>query len=399
MRHWNVKQIVIYLILLAALALVTVFNSGILAYANINQILQGISFSVPVFFLVSVFLAFKINEARIVTISFVLLAMSLSDHAYSYAPWIATLSESVSLRLLIPLALSLVFIIPDKIMKRPSSLLRIAIAVLPFLLVSIPSINQRFLNGVLFDEESILSWVWIVPVALPVLGAYIYRDRKTQTLASAVSVTGIAVSLPAHVGIDKTLDLLSLFVCGLILLHALYRLYWESAYIDELTGLYNRRALDEKMKTLHKNYCLSMVDIDHFKNFNDTYGHDSGDHVLRLVATILYNNFHRDAYRYGGEEFCVIFKNKDIASSAASMDKARSDIEEHKFAIRNKSAKRAKSGRKTGSGAIKRVKLTISAGVAACTKTTTDASLLLKSADKALYAAKNNGRNRVEVKG
>ena len=61
-------------------------------------------------------------------------------------------------------------------------------------------------------------------------------------------------------------------------------MYWEKVYIDELTGIPNRRAFDEYLKKLGRKYTIAMMDIDHFKKFNDTYGHSEGDNVLRFVA-------------------------------------------------------------------------------------------------------------------
>ncbi len=72
-------------------------------------------------------------------------------------------------------------------------------------------------------------------------------------------------------------------ICA-ILLHAIFTIYWQRVYIDELTDVSNRRALDEKLATLNGEFAIAMMDIDHFKDFNDTYGHDEGDNVLRLVG-------------------------------------------------------------------------------------------------------------------
>ena len=79
------------------------------------------------------------------------------------------------------------------------------------------------------------------------------------------------------------------------------------AYTDELTGILGRRALMEHFLGLGKKYTVAMVDIDHFKNFNDTYGHDVGDEVLRRVARVLDGVKDGRAFRYGGEEFTLVF--------------------------------------------------------------------------------------------
>src|SRR4029077_7824091 len=79
------------------------------------------------------------------------------------------------------------------------------------------------------------------------------------------------------------------------------------AFVDALTGLPNRRALDEALARLSGDYALAMVDVDHFKQFNDTHGHDAGDRVLRSVAQQLRATRGGQAFRYGGEEFCLLF--------------------------------------------------------------------------------------------
>ncbi|MDC7228036.1 MAG: GGDEF domain-containing protein [Spirochaetales bacterium] len=181
------------------------------------------------------------------------------------------------------------------------------------------------------------------------------------------------------------------------MLHSLYRVYWENAYIDELTGLYNRRALDERLARLSKGYSIAMVDIDHFKNFNDTYGHEEGDNVLRLVAKILKDHFGASAFRYGGEEFCIIFRRKNAKDAAALMNEARLDVASHGFSIRRSQKGRKKSGRKKSVKGIKKVKLSFSSGIASPGISRPDPVEVLKNADNALYTAKNNGRNRVEI--
>jgi GGDEF domain-containing protein len=100
---------------------------------------------------------------------------------------------------------------------------------------------------------------------------------------------------------------------GLGLVVSLVRHSHDMAFRDELTGILGRRALNDRLKGLGRRYTIAMLDVDHFKKFNDTYGHDVGDDVLKMVA------MHIDrvggggtAYRYGGEEFSVVFPGKDI---------------------------------------------------------------------------------------
>ena len=123
-------------------------------------------------------------------------------------------------------------------------------------------------------------------------------------------------------------------VIGIILLHSIYRMYWFRVYIDELTGIPNRRALDEHLTFLERDYTIAMVDIDHFKSFNDRFGHDEGDNVLRMVAKTLDISSSHRAYRYGGEEFCIVFENIDAEDSAPQAEKIRKAVEQRAFYIR-----------------------------------------------------------------
>ena len=159
----------------------------------------------------------------------------------------------------------------------------------------------------------------------------------------------------------------------------------ETSIRDPLTGLYNRRYFFEASKDL---YCrlfqgaepmtLAMLDIDHFKKVNDTYGHATGDEVLKHVAQGLSNRFRgRDMVaRLGGEEFCVIARGLEGQQALAAFNDLRNSIERSK----------AKAG-KTSVG------VTISIGI--CDKPKNSIETMLAAADAALYKAKRTGRNRV----
>jgi len=180
----------------------------------------------------------------------------------------------------------------------------------------------------------------------------------------------------------------------LLLVMALFKRSLSMAYIDELTGLPGRRALNERMVKLGKNYTAAMLDIDFFKKFNDTYGHDVGDQVLRMVAQKIRLVKGGTAYRYGGEEFCVLFPSTDVDMAEQYLEQVRISVEQASMKVRSK--KRAKSNKKGSllrgkGGDGESVSVTISGGIAA-TRTKTSP---LKAADIALYKAKDQGRNQI----
>ncbi len=180
----------------------------------------------------------------------------------------------------------------------------------------------------------------------------------------------------------------------LLLVMALFKRTLSMAYMDELTGLPGRRALNERMVKLGKNYTAAMLDIDFFKKFNDTYGHDVGDQVLRMVAQKIRQVKGGTAYRYGGEEFCVLFPTTDVDIAADALEQVRVQVEQASLKVRSKKrSKNNKKGRglrgRGGSG--EQVSVTISGGLAVARTNTNP----LKAADIALYKAKGQGRNQI----
>jgi diguanylate cyclase (GGDEF)-like protein len=157
---------------------------------------------------------------------------------------------------------------------------------------------------------------------------------------------------------------------------------------DPLTGLFNRRYLEETMgrelpraRRLGENVGVIVLDLDHFKQLNDTYGHDVGDHVLSRTGDLLRHATRGSdiACRFGGEEFAVILPGASLEVARKRAEAIRSAFEALEFAF---------DGQKVGP-------LTLSAGVSSMPPGTEDWALALQQADRALYSAKQAGRNRV----
>jgi diguanylate cyclase (GGDEF)-like protein len=189
------------------------------------------------------------------------------------------------------------------------------------------------------------------------------------------------------------------------------------AYHDELTSLPSRRAFNDALLRLQEPYSIAMVDIDHFKRFNDTYGHDTGDQVLRLVASSLARvTGGGQAYRCGGEEFAILFPGKTTPDVVDHLEQLRATIEASQFHMRSGDRRHVPRGpdrrnQRTRGRARKgdvirhlaeeksgtTLSVTVSIGVATASEARPHADLVLQAADKALYRAKDNGRNRVET--
>ena len=154
---------------------------------------------------------------------------------------------------------------------------------------------------------------------------------------------------------------------GLILLITTIEASFSMAYIDELTGLHGRRSLNDTLSTLTKNYSIAMLDIDHFKKFNDKYGHKIGDQVLKMVASKLSEiSGGAKIFRYGGEEFTVIFTGKTSRESEPIMEDFRKKLEETEFFMRS-SLRRSSTSKNRGkliSKDKKKETITISIGIA-----------------------------------
>jgi len=191
----------------------------------------------------------------------------------------------------------------------------------------------------------------------------------------------------------------ALFILIVALLQESHRL----AFRDELTGLPGRRALEERLHALGDSYAIAMVDVDHFKQFNDTHGHDTGDQVLRLVAARLAEvGGGGTAFRYGGEEFTVLFAGRTLGEAAPHLEAIRASIEHYRIALRGEDRpKKPEEGskRRAGQSADKALSVTVSIGAAQPGKRLKTPAQVLKAADEALYRAKKAGRNRVAVLG
>jgi diguanylate cyclase (GGDEF)-like protein len=159
---------------------------------------------------------------------------------------------------------------------------------------------------------------------------------------------------------------------------------------DPLTGLYNRRYLQEMLdreirRAIRSEQHLGvlMLDLDHFKKFNDTYGHEAGDAVLRETASFLVRSIRVEDFvcRYGGEEFVVVLPTADLRAAEARAERIRSKLRD--LVVMH-------DGRSLGV-------ITVSVGVAALPDHGMSEKELLQAADAALYRAKRGGRDRVVV--
>ena len=187
---------------------------------------------------------------------------------------------------------------------------------------------------------------------------------------------------------------------GLILVVAVIEASYLMAYQDGLTGLPARRALNEALHRINGKFTIAMVDVDHFKKLNDRYGHDVGDQVLRMLASRLgkLSNGGR-AYRYGGEEFAILFPGDGVVECLPELEELRRSVEDAKFTVRRRLQRRRKPARNNGGSSERKrpqIAVTVSIGAAESNGRHDAPELVVEAADRALYRAKDAGRNRVE---
>ena len=183
---------------------------------------------------------------------------------------------------------------------------------------------------------------------------------------------------------------------GLILVLSLIEAWHRMAYDDELTGLRARRALNEALARLSGVYTVAMVDIDHFKRFNDQHGHDVGDQLLRMVGARLGEpGGGGRAFRYGGEEFAVLFPGKSLDDVRVHLERLRRTIEATAFTLRGPHRPRTRPESPSPPDRPRRLAVTVSIGAAASDGYGPAPHDVVRAADAALYRAKRAGRNRV----
>ncbi|MDI2141645.1 MULTISPECIES: GGDEF domain-containing protein [unclassified Pseudomonas] len=248
------------------------------------------------------------------------------------------------------------------------------------------------------------AWMSLIQMSYPVfLSAFLllawqyWRNPRPLHAAQLVGLLGVFWMLPKTFILPFTLNIMCSQVMLMIAAAVAHEAY-QMAFRDELTGLPGRRALNERMQRLGRNYVLAMSDVDHFKKFNDTHGHDVGDQVLRLVASKLSKiSGGGRAYRYGGEEFALVFAGKTLEECMPHLEVIRESIASYNIQLRNQESRpqddQQGRQRRGGSGASS-VSVTVSIGVAERVEQRTPEDVL-KSADQALYAAKGAGRNCV----
>ncbi len=348
--------------------------------------------------------------------------------------------------LLIPLNFIAFSLMPERGLALPTIASRLTLLFFESVFVAVlcrpgATSGASFFNPGFFGQ-TLSTWI-LPPIALlAFLAAFgilltrflLYRKPVESGLLWSLAAT---LSAFAGGGVGRIASAY-LATAGLILVTSIIENSYFLAYHDELTGLQGRRAFNDAVLRLEEPYTVAVVDIDHFKRFNDTYGHDTGDQVLRMVAARLASvTGGGQAFRVGGEEFSILFERKSAKEALPHLQLLRATIEESLFQVRGIEERRrprdssriSGANRDANQGVVHRpeldrrtldrrsaphrmtvrpgrtsprdrncqVAVTVSIGVAEPSAKAREVEQVIQAADKALYRAKQAGRNRVEI--
>lgn len=221
------------------------------------------------------------------------------------------------------------------------------------------------------------SWGFSIAAAL----VLVFLTRRPSPLLRAAlwSLPVLAAGL-GEVVVASVPSRLSLAAVALVWILGTLGEAHALSFRDPLTGLPGRRALDRELAELGRRFAVAMVDVDHFKRVNDRHGHDVGDQVLAKVAAHLARVRGGRSFRYGGEEFVIVFRGRHVKACEPRLERLRERIADSPFGVR---------------GTKRRLSVTVSIGLARSGPALSSSHEVLAAADQALYRAKRNGRNRL----
>ncbi|WP_202709955.1 GGDEF domain-containing protein [Sporosalibacterium faouarense] len=364
------------------------------------MILQYASY---VFFLVGMLLGSRFNKSKVF---FLCLILAIAQMVLSYE---ITFTQNLAinypklfpiLAIILPVNIFIFSLLKERGILTIWGKLRFGIIIIQIILIfwliqSNASITQSLIDYKLIKIE--IADKFYMPQLSIIFFTFIFMFLCVKMYISPTLMNSslIGVILAIFCGLllkDQFLALQLFFaMSGLVLVIAVIESSYFMAYLDELTTIPARRALRESMMKLGSKYTIAMIDIDFFKKFNDKYGHDAGDEVLRMVALTLQGvTGGGKAFRYGGEEFTILFVNKSRKDVISHLEDLRETIANQK--CHYKKRKKVKGKEKT---IVQKLSVTISIGVAEKNDKYKTPEEVLIAADKALYRAKKKGRNCV----
>ncbi|PYP47676.1 MAG: GGDEF domain-containing protein [Gemmatimonadetes bacterium] len=357
-----------------------------------------------------VLLGWRFHRSRLL---FALLVVTLADRTLVHFVLAHGARDRVVLQaigVLLPLNLAALALTAERGVLTPPGLARFALILGQLALVAILDRQAPGATAALLHTRLLPQWLFAwSSLADPALLAFLVAGgllAAAQLMAPTQTGRSFAWALiPTFLGLSTVrpgnpgFTTFYLATGALILIVAVVEASYHMAYQDSLTGLPARRALNEALLRLGGHYTVAMLDVDHFKRINDQHGHDVGDQVLKMIAAKLAQvSGGGKAYRYGGEEFAVIFAGRGAAECLPDLEGLRQTVEDTRFILRARfRSKKKKEKVLTDRGPGQRVPVTISVGVADKNERHTKWDQVVKAADRALYRAKEGGRNQVQA--
>jgi len=353
--------------------------------------------------LVGLLLGWRLRRSRLV---FALLALGLAFALVTaWTPGDARIFQLVAI--LLPLDLAAIALLPERGVLTTSGLSQAAALLLEIGATAAvldyarpgpvwPPLTHAFVPPALtawtpLGQPALLAFA--LSACAVAAGRWLGRDATGRGYLWALAAAFLALHAP-QTGLDRALFFAT---AGAVLVIAVIELSYRLAYHDGLTGLPGRRALSEALDRVGGTYTIAMADVDHFKRFNDTYGHEVGDEVLRTVATRLREALpEAEVFRYGGEEFAVLFGGRPAEDCRPMLEAAREAVAAEQFTVRRRVRPRKKPAKPKSRRSQPQETITVSLGLAQADRRHRSAEEVIAAADQALYRAKEKGRNRLE---
>ncbi|HEY7352441.1 MAG TPA: GGDEF domain-containing protein [Terriglobales bacterium] len=383
----------------------------------INPSVYGVTFFYYAVFIAAVFLAWRFHSTRILLSTVVLLLAQRAMEFFADGRISASGPGRVafeSIALLIPLNFIILSFFPERSSEGRSFFWFLVLLFFESVFVAVLSRPEQpaapFLH---FAPLKSVHWrtpqpaLLVFALVLLYLFVRLLRFQKPTIVGMFWSLIASLLALEAG-GVGRAGS--EYFgVAALILASSIVENSYSLAYRDELTGLNSRRAFNDVMLNLKPPYAVAAVDIDHFKSINDTYGHDVGDEVLRMVSSKLARvGGGGEPFRVGGEEFTILFPGKSGRDIIDYLELLRLEIEGTSFRVRSgedrrkiprppeRRAESKKRAPRRSQNSMVSLSVTVSIGVGESQPKMGPEEIVTR-ADKALYRAKRGGRNRIET--
>ncbi len=385
-----------------------------------------IEFYYAVVFLAGALLAWRFHSTRVFfTVAAIFLAersLVFFSQSQSILSGPAAHNAFAGISLLLPLSFLAFSFIAERGFTAPAVASRLLFILLVSVLVTVTTRPTQSSLARLVDP-ALLSRHWLSWTRIPELGLAVFSTsflvflarflHSRKPLEAGFFWSLLAVYLALDSGAMGRVASAFLATSVLILVVSVTETSYFMAYHDELTALPARRAFNEVIAGLEHQYAIAIADVDHFKRFNDTYGHETGDDVLRMVAAQLAEvTGGGKAFRCGGEEFAIVFAGISAKDALEHLELLRETIEGNTFMVRSSLDRRSKprgndrrqsppkpSRGPRPNGRPEEVSVTVSIGVAEAGTRHRTVEQVIQAADRALYRAKAGGRNRVEIDG